>query len=347
MSIDFDKFLAWAESRFDNIIVKDNEIKINSIFCEDYKHHLWCNPSGGKNKYPHGVYHCWKTDQKGSLVNLVMQFDKCSYEDALDILDGADIELNELEKKVQEIFDQKTIEPKSDQKEIKSLEIPPNCYLFSDLPSSNYIRKYASDYLKNRKIPEDNLYVCTQGRYKNRIVIPYYDRQGNLIYYNGRYIGNEGTNLRYLGPPKELGIGKSDVLFVPEWPEKQEKIYITEGEFDAISLSICGFKSVALGGKVLSEKQFSMIKDQVPVLSFDSDDAGSDALVKIANFLLSKGITNIYYVRPCKEFKDWNGMLVNKCENVIKNYIKLQEKKYNSNPAIGDWESLKINMGKI
>lgn len=344
MSIDFDKFLAWAESRFDDIIVKDEEIKINSIFCEDYKRHMWCNPSGGKNKYPHGVYHCWKTDQKGTLVNLVMQVDKCSYEDALDILDGADIRLSDLEKRVEEIFDKKTVvveQPKN------NLDIPSGCFLFDDLPSSNYIKKHAIEYLKSRKIPTDNLYICTSGRYKNRILIPYYDKEGNLIYYNGRYIGNEGSNLRYLGPPKELGIGKSDVLYAPSWPKENEKVYITEGEFDAMSLYICGFNSVALGGKVLSEKQFSMIKNTQPVLSFDSDSAGGDALVKIANFLLSKGITNIHYVRPCKEFKDWNGMLVNKGENVVRNYIKMQEKRYDSNPALGDWESLKLSMNKI
>ena len=46
--IDFEKFLDWAESRFDNIVVSGDEVKVDSIFCEDHKQKMWCNPYGGK-----------------------------------------------------------------------------------------------------------------------------------------------------------------------------------------------------------------------------------------------------------------------------------------------------------
>jgi DNA primase len=348
MSIDFDKFLSWAESRFDDIVIKGDEILLNSIFCEDRKHHLWCNPSGGKTGSQYGVYHCWKSDEKGSLISLVMSVDKCSFEEACEILDSSHGTIADLERKVQELFDKKeNQDPIVSKTDSNSLEIPVGCYLFEDLPSSNKLKKAAEEYLASRKIDLDGLFVCTSGRYRNRIVIPYYDSKGNLIYYNGRYIGDPGSNLRYLGPPKELGIGKGDVMFSQKWPPKGEKIYIAEGEFDAMSLNKCGFYSAALGGKALTDKQTEMIKDCTPVLCFDSDEAGTAALAKVAHSLFSKGFSKIFYVRPCREYKDWNGLLVAKGEKILRHYVLSQEKQYNSNISMGDWESTKLEMNKI
>ena len=73
------------------------------------------------------------------------------------------------------------------------------------------------------------------GRYKGRIIIPYYDKIGNLIYFNGRHLGN--SKCKYLGPPKDIGVGKEDVVFMAgKWPETGSIIYLCEGEFNAISL---------------------------------------------------------------------------------------------------------------
>jgi len=325
MSIDFDLFLDWAESRFHDVVVKGEEVKLNSIFCDDYKHHMWCNPSGGKNKAPYGVFHCWKTDSKGSLVNLVMQVDKCSFDDALEILETSNHTIADLENKVKNIFEIK-IEKTFIEIENTSLKLPEGTYKFDDLPSNNFYKKNAEDYLKGRKISTDKLFVCTSGRYKNRILIPYYNKNKELIYYNGRSIGD--SKLRYLGPPKELGIGKGDVLYVPEWPKDGEKIYLTEGEFDAISLSQCGLYSAAFGGKELSDAQIEIIKSYVPVLCLDADSAGADALPKMGDFLLQKGFKNIFYVRASKEHKDWNAMYQHDGLKVVRYYIHQHEKQY-------------------
>jgi DNA primase len=343
VSIDFDKFLGWAESRFDDVVVKGDEILLNSIFCDDRKHHLWCNPYGGKTGNPTGVYHCWKSDQKGSLVGLVMHVDKCTYEEALETLDAVSGNLADLERKVQEIFQKKApAEPEP----IKSgLEMPSDCFLIEDLPSTNKTRSAAQSYLSERHINHERLLVCVRGRYRNRILIPYYDRSGSLIYYNGRYIGDPGDGLRYLGPPKELGIGKSDVMFVPDWPPVGSKIYITEGEFDALSLHQCGLPSAALGGKVLSEKHSEMLKGYAPVLCLDADEAGGQALPKMARTLLSRGFQSVSYVRPCSEYKDWNGLLVAKGEKILRHYVAAQERQYND--GIADWEGTRIAINNL
>lgn len=346
MSIDFDKFLNWAESRFDDIQVSGNEIKLNSIFAEDRKHHLWCNPSGGKTGHSQGVYHCWKSGNKGNLPGLVMLVDKCTYEEAVETLGSLpEGSLFDLERRVEELF--KKDEVQEEAKEFIGIPLPPDCYPLDELPSFNWAKKSAEEYLAARKIPPEGLMVGTRGRYRNRIIIPYLDRQGSLIYYNGRYIGDQGDNLRYLGPPKELGVGKSDVLFVPSWPAEGEKIHITEGEFDAMSLNQCGLKSAALGGKSISEKQINMLKGLRVVLCLDADEAGGEALPKIAASMLARGFSSISYVRPCKEYKDWNGMLVEKGEKILKEYVKTQESPYNESSAIGDWEATRMAMKRI
>ena len=326
MSIDFDLFVNWAESRFNDVIIKGEEVKLNSIFCEDVKHHLWCNPSGGKNQSPYGVFHCWKTDTKGSLASLVMKVDNCSFEDALETLDSSNGRLEDLERKVAEIFEKK-LDKKFLEIEKTKIELPRETYSFDDLPSGNYYRKHAEDYLNKRKVSSKGLFVCTSGDYKNRIIIPYYNKNGQLIYYNGRYLG-DNSNLRYLGPPKSLGVGKGDVLFVPDWPEDGEKIYLTEGEFDAISLRQCGFHSAAFGGKSLSDAQVEILKPYIPVLCLDADKAGSEALPVMGDFLLRKGFSDISFIRAPKECKDWNAMLQNNGEKLVRFYINNNERKY-------------------
>lgn len=345
MSIDFDKFLGWAESRFDDVVVRGDEILLNSIFCDDRKHHLWCNPSGGKTGCDSGVYHCWKSDKSGSLVGFVMMVDRCSYEEAVDTL-GAVSEggIEDLERRVREIFEKKETPPEEQSHASPGISLPDDCYAFGDLPSSNPVMKAALEYLRSRKIDEGGLLVCTRGRYRNRIIIPYRDRSGSLTYYNARYIGDPGRNLRYLGPPKDIGVGKGDVLFVPRWPSPGDKVYITEGEFDAMSLSAAGFNSAALGGKAMTPKQMAMIRGLSPVLCLDADSAGSGATAAIAKALMAGGVKGISYVRPCIQHKDWNGLLVAGGPKIVAGYIEMHEKEYD---ASGEWESTRLKMNEI
>lgn len=330
MAIDFDRFLNWAERRFSDVVVKGEEIKVNSIFCEDYKHHLWCNPSGGKKDRPNGVFRCWKTDTKGSLVTLVMLVDHCTFEEAMEILGGADTNLQALEKMVEEMLFSKTPPEKPLLMEETKLTLPPFTYTFDDLPSYSYFRVHGEAYLLQRRLPTTGLMICCGGDYKNRVIIPYYNKDKQLIYYNGRYIGDNEKVLRYLGPPKEIGIGKGDVLFVPIWPEPGDFVYLTEGEFDALSLCACGYKGIAFGGKSLSETQIILLRDMgiVPVLALDADKYGKLALAKMGQQLLAAGFKKIAYVRPKEEDKDWNKFLQRLGPRVMKQYIKNSTKVY-------------------
>jgi DNA primase len=349
--IDFERFLDWAERRFDDVVVNGDEIKINSVFAEDHKQHLWCNPYGGKNDRPNGVFHCWKTDTKGSLVSLVMKVDDCTYEEALEILGGSDVRMAELEKQVNDLFTKKQVKPVEENEEENSdkLSLPHFTYAFEDLPSSSYHRVNAEIYLFNRKLSTQGLMVCTGGQYKQRIIIPYYNVEGNLIYFNGRYIGESKKVVKYLGPDKEVGIGKGDVIYMPEWPEKGATVFLSEGELDALSIKKAGLKAGAFGGKSLTENQIVILRNTgyIPVICLDADKAGKYGQRRMADQLLAAGFPKFGFVRPPEQYKDWNALLQKFGEKILFHYIQKNVKSYSGSHETGDWDSLNLQYNDL
>jgi len=323
--IDFDTFVEWAENRLGDIRITGEEIRANSIFHptrSDTKFRLWMKPSGDtkKGERHDGVYHCFDTDQKGTLIGLVMIVDKCSYGDACVTVGGGG-NLAKLEQKVREFFENKPFTLEELQ---TTLTLPPSIPL--TYKSTDYTVIDACLMLEKRKIPLDGLFLGTEGKYKNRIIIPYYDRDGNLIYFNTRAMGK---GAKYLGPEKDIGVGKDDVIYMHQWPKLGEKVYLTEGEFDAMTLNLCGFYGAAVGGKNLSEKQIGFLKGYDICLALDSDKAGKTGLMKMYHKFRENGVLNMTYITPPKtnDIKDWNSLYQETDTVFVQTYIERNEKK--------------------
>ncbi len=316
--IDYDAFLKWAEDNFPDVEASGEEIKINSVFEDDTKRHMWCNPS--KN-----AYHCWKSEKSGNLFELVCHVSKCSYHEAVSIL-SSDNTLRSLEDKLDKFFSDKAavVAPKP---VANKLELPVTAVPIGELPKAQ--RQKAEDYLTSRKIGVGNLMYCTAGPYRDRIVIPYYSPDGTLIYWNTRDITGK-SKLRYLGPDAKLGVGKGDVIFAQEWPRRGDKLYLTEGEFDALSLSQCGLNGAACGGKALVNKQIELLRPYRICICFDTDKSGEIALHKIGDKLIESGIQDVSYVRPPVDDKkmDWNRMLLEYGESITSLYVTSREKPF-------------------
>ena len=333
MSVPFKNFEKWAIARFgeENIIIRKPEIRINSIFeSGDDGHHMWCNPSGGKNKRKFGTYHCFKSQKKGSLVKLVMLVDSCDRETAVSRLMGFPT-IREVEKQLESMFsfgdeNSNIVE----EKKPDGIKLPENCHLISSLGNDNWWRNKAQSYLNNRKIPIDGLYVCTDGRYKGRIIIPYYNAQGSLIYFNGRALFESKS--KYLGPPKEIGVGKEDVIYMAgKWPEPNSLIYICEGEFNAMSLKQAEFNAVACGGKNMGEKQALLLSPYRVVLCLDRDKAGKSGTLKMSSIITAmetskKTKEKLMFVLPPKGCNDWNEFLVKGNPALLHHYIVKNQK---------------------
>lgn len=345
MSVDFDLFYDWACEHFGehNIKVKHtahgDEICTHSFFAkrilgeEDHKFHLWMNPDGGKQKREGGVYRCWLTDSMGSLISLVAEEEGIDYEDAEERISSG-VSLRTLEQRVHEFFgcyeEGASLDVIEEEPKKAEMELPDFSFLIDKMSPGNFWRIRARQYLNARKIPTDGLYVCTEGDYKNRIIIPYYDREENLVFWNGRLMNDKEKTLRYAKPV--LG-DQNSVLFMTDWPEPGSKVYVMEGELDAITLGMADLTGAACGGKFLSDIQVALLMDYEPVLSFDADPSGRKALVDNGQKLLEWGFPKIWYVRPPEVYKDWNKLLQVRNLQTVKAYIERFEKRFTSDTA--------------
>jgi hypothetical protein len=313
--IDYDVFYNWADKKFDSIKTHGDEIKLNSPYDpdkNDTKHKLWCRPDGmtKKGEREHGCFQCWISGTKGTLIRLVMDVENCSYDEACDILDVHD---PDYDKELEAFFAAKKTEtllvtevPQTK----KALTFPEGVVPIESLPSWNYLRKNAEKYLLGRGIPLEGLYVGTKNEFRERIVIPYYDKDGELVYYNGRYFGDSSKPAKYRGPDKEIGIGKGDVLFMPKWVEPGSILHVTEGEFDAMVLNLCGLNSCSVGGSNLTTVQQKILRQYNICLCGDIDKPGAGAVFRAGTKMLEEGFKNVKFVRPPKGYKDWNDLYI-------------------------------------
>jgi DNA primase len=322
--VDFDKFLEWADQHFTDVKVINEKIRLNSIYCEhDEKHHLWCRPHTG-------YYHCYKSGKKGSLYELVMDVEKCSYSDAVDVLGGKQ-SLRYLESKLEEFFASEAANEAP--KEEPVLSLPPGSISINKLLSP--YRDKVLKYLNGRKIPPDGLYYCIDGEFSGRIVIPYYNSDGELIYFNARDVIRPKPFLRYRGPDSDKGFKKDEVVWMSFFPRKGAKIYLTEGEFDAMTLNLCDLHGCATGGKDVTFKQIQMIMQYDICIAFDRDPSGKEAFKELGYNLYQNGVRKVSFVRPPEPYKDWNEMLAGAkdkkplTEKIINAYITQNEKPFN------------------
>lgn len=318
MGVDFETFLAWAQTRFPSVKVTAKEVLVGSIFAEDSKHHLSCNPA--KN-----CYHCLKSDEGGTLQKLVSLVDKCSIGEAkerLGLSGGGNV--RDLESRLEMLYaDGKPAARPVVENRVK---LPENTFLLSALAADSHYRKRAEEYIRGRRLPLGDLHVCVGGKYKDRIIIPYYGPNRELIYWNGRDLTGRAP-LRYRGPDKEeVGYGKEDVLWFEEWPRPGTRVYLTEGEFDAMSLNLTGLVAAACGGKNLGPKQMEMLRPYQLTIAFDADKSGAGALNKIGEMLEQEGIGGGQFVRPPALYKDWNEMLKADGPKMMRLYVQQNEK---------------------
>ena len=134
------------------------------------------------------------------------------------------------------------------------------------------------------------------------------------------------------------------MVWIEYFPPPKTRIYITEGEFDAMALNECGLHAAAFGGASFSEKQFEMLKGYDLTLSFDADKAGEAGLMKLCDATKKHGFNNMSYVRPPNKYKDWNEMLKDLDKELVYFYIKKTEKEHQ---FLDDWNILKLKIFKM
>lgn len=265
-----------------------------------------------------GVYKCFVCGNAGNVFNFVMEYEKVSFYESVKIVAdkiGVSIDIS--------------TSKKENTKKSPLYDIYNISYKFYQNNLNTVYGKDAKKYLLNRKIDEDVIKnfniglslsdselcnalkakgfkdddivssgVAVQNGnniydiYKNRIMFPLYDLEGNVVGFSGR-IYNQKSESKYINTKETEIFKKGELLYnyhiAKKEARKEKNIIVVEGFMDVIRLSTIGIVNVvATMGTAVTKYQLNLIQKLVPniTLMFDGDKAGekaTNAFIELAN----------------------------------------------------------------
>ncbi|MAH44383.1 hypothetical protein CMI37_01045 [Candidatus Pacearchaeota archaeon] len=220
--------------------------------CNHYKHKLAINLD--KN-----AFHCWVCDYRGrNIRRLVRRFGSYLQLQKWDgISDRTDIE------RFADLF----VERRGEENKTK-VEIPEEFVSLTanKIPATGI---YALRYLQKRGITKDDILkwkmgYCLSGEYRNRIIIPSFDEDGDCSYFIAR--SYSGDSYKYKNPR-----ASKDIVFNELFVNWNEDLILTEGVFDAV---IAGNAVPILGSTLRSNAELIrkiVINDTPVYMALDPD----------------------------------------------------------------------------
>lgn len=265
-----------------------------------------------------GVYKCFVCGNAGNVFNFVMEYEKVSFYEAVKIVAdkiGVSIDIS--------------TSKKENTKKSPLYDVCNIAYKFYQNNLNTVYGKDAKKYLLNRKIDEDVIKnfniglslsdselcnalkakgfkdddivssgVAVQNGnniydiYKNRIMFPLYDLEGNVVGFSGR-IYNQKSESKYINTKETEIFKKGELLYnyhiAKKEARKEKNIIVVEGFMDVIRLSTIGIVNVvATMGTAVTKYQLNLIQKLAPniTLMFDGDKAGekaTNAFIELAN----------------------------------------------------------------
>ena len=244
-------------------------------FCQHHKPKLEVNlvpNSKGEN-----FWHCWVCNAKGkSLLGLFKKL-KVPQDKILELRSI----LNYADKKDEEESD------------ITKIELPKEYKSLLSIQRTDISAKHALAYLKKRGISKEdilkyNIGFCEEGRYKNVIVVPSYNKDGLINYFIARSFEKDPS--RKYDSPK---CNKNAIIGLEYFINWNIPVILCEGIFDAIAIKR---NVIPLFGKTIPKAlMMKLVETNVKTVYVALDrDALKDAL-KYAEELLNLG-EDVYLV---------------------------------------------------
>jgi DNA primase len=132
-------------------------------------------------------------------------------------------------------------------------------------------------------------------RFRNRIMFPIFDRNGNTIAFSGRSLGDDDP--KYLNSPETAIFNKSKILYnyhlARSHIRKHQQAVLFEGFADVIAADKSGvLNGVATMGTSLTDEHVSILRRNAGsvIICYDSDHAGIEAAFRAGNLLGSAGV---------------------------------------------------------
>ena len=236
-------------------------------FCHSSKPKLEINFT--QNKKGNNPWHCWVCDRRGNSISTIFKQVKASPDKYK--------ELKNISSSSTDFYE----EPNVKKDEIK---LPKEAQPI--LGNTRILAKHAYTFLKKRGLTDGdiqkyNIKYCEYGEYSHMVIIPSYDKEGNLNYFIGRSFYSNSYK-KYLIPPFSRNIICFELYINWDLP-----IILCEGVFDAMTIKR---NAIPLLGKSINPKLMEKIitsKNDKIYIALDGD-AYKQSL-KIANTLLDYG----------------------------------------------------------
>ncbi len=180
-------------------------------------------------------------------------------------------------------------------------------------------------------------------RFRKRLMFPIMDVSGRVIAFGGRKLEKNEKLAKYINSNENLVYSKKKHLFALNLAKQSnsKKIILVEGYMDAISLYQRGITNVTASlGTALTEEQGRLLRkysEQV-ILSYDSDSAGQEAILRALNILDKQGcdarVLQMEGAKDPDEFviKYGSGrfnLLVDNAISLVEFKIKMLKQKFN------------------
>jgi len=183
-------------------------------FCKHHKPKLEVNFT--ENKKGHNPWHCWVCDTRGKTIPYLFKKAKA---------------YNKVEEAQKLIPQGSFVEETHNHQE---LFLPKEYIPFVDNPTS-LMARHALNYLRKRGVTESDrikyhMGYCEEGEYRNMIIIPSYDFNGNLNYFTARSFEKEPFR-KYKNPSVSRDIVPFEMFI--NW---NSPLVLCEGPFDAIAI---------------------------------------------------------------------------------------------------------------
>jgi len=276
----------------------------------DYKRHFSINVDKG-------LWQCFKTGKQGNFVQLYSHIEKLSLRAAWSRLMFKSLEEGGADSFVVE--DETTWWNDAFHGTLIDANFEP---LTTESDLEDPLVKEAFMYLDSRKIfPEEDAdyYICREGRYANRLIIPYRDEDDEVYYFQARALGDQQP--KYLNPGIDEGVRSQNVLYPFD---TSKEVIVTEGPLDAISLKKAGFNATCTNGSTVSEVQAMQLKElnHRVIMAYDNDEAGARGVKKFEELRKRLRMSNFYICYPPESYKDWNYFLCKAGGPAIRDYVK-------------------------
>lgn len=264
-----------------------NEHKVfHCPFCyKNYDYKLYVNTSGGDRD---GLWDCKRCGRVGNPVGFVMEYEEVGFREAKDILEDYGIAGNEFfaQAKEEGLSDEEAlylmlITDKSDMRE-ESQEVvktppplPKGFRLIMDNLDSEEVIPFL-DYLINKRnieprmIARHNIGYVKKGSFTtstgkevpmyNHLVFLTYDFEGNYMYWNTRSIEANPYLKTINASGTDTEYGRADVVFNFNSAKDMNRLVLTEGVFDALTV---GDEGISGFGKQYTQNQIDTIVNNI------------------------------------------------------------------------------------